>query len=76
MAVKTETIKLDTKGQADILDITDRVAALVAGSNLKDGIATIFCPSSTSALTTIEYESGALNDLKRLFDEIIDPKQH
>ena len=76
MAVKTETIKLDTKGQADILDITDRVAALVAGSNLKDGIATIFCPSSTSGLTTIEYESGALNDLKRLFDEIIDPKRH
>ncbi len=76
MAVKTETIKLDTKGHADILDITDRVAALVNGSNLKDGIATIFCPSSTSALTTIEYESGALNDLKRLFDEIIDPKRH
>lgn len=76
MAVKTETIKLDTKGHADILDITDRVAALVSGSNLKDGIATIFCPSSTSALTTIEYESGALNDLKRLFDEIIDPKRH
>jgi len=76
MAVITETIRLDTKGHADILDITDRVAALVSGSNLKGGIATIFCPSSTSALTTIEYESGALNDLKRLFDEIIDPKRH
>jgi secondary thiamine-phosphate synthase enzyme len=34
---------------------------------------TIFCPSSTSGLTTIEYESGALSDLKRLFDEIIPP---
>jgi secondary thiamine-phosphate synthase enzyme len=31
----------------------------------------VFCPSSTSALTTIEYESGAVSDLKRLFDEII-----
>jgi secondary thiamine-phosphate synthase enzyme len=36
---------------------------------------TVFCPSSTSGLTTIEYESGALSDLRRLFDEIVDPKR-
>lgn len=36
---------------------------------------TIFCPSSTSAITTIEYESGCLQDLRRLFDEILDPKR-
>ena len=32
-----------------------------------------WCPSATSALTTIEYESGALSDLQRLFDEIAAP---
>jgi secondary thiamine-phosphate synthase enzyme len=36
---------------------------------------TVFCPSSTSALTTIEFESGALSDLSRLFDEIVDPRR-
>jgi secondary thiamine-phosphate synthase enzyme len=36
---------------------------------------TIFCPSSTSALTTIEYESGCISDLRRLFDEIVDPSR-
>jgi secondary thiamine-phosphate synthase enzyme len=40
---------------------------------LQDGIVTIFCPSSTSAVTTIEYEPGAVSDLRRLFDEIIPP---
>jgi secondary thiamine-phosphate synthase enzyme len=38
---------------------------------LTSGTATVFCPSATSALTTIEYEGGALSDLRRLFDEII-----
>ena len=71
MPVKTFSIPLNTRGEADIHDITDQVARHVTQSGLKDGIVTIFCPSSTSALTTIEYESGALNDLRRLFDEIV-----
>lgn len=71
MPIKTLSIQLSTRGEADIHDITDRVAANVARSGLKDGTVTIFCPSSTSGLTTIEYESGALSDLQRLFDEIV-----
>lgn len=71
MAVHSESISLHTRGNADILDITDQIAHHIAQSGLKDGTVTIFCPSSTSALTTIEYESGALSDLRRLFDEII-----
>jgi len=71
MAVVSESINLNTTGNADIQDITDEVADLVSKSELVSGIATIFCPSATSALTTIEYESGALSDLRRLFDEIL-----
>ena len=71
MAVKTTSISLSTKGNADIHDITNQIASAVSKSGLTAGTATIFCPSSTSALTTIEYESGALSDLRRLFDEII-----
>lgn len=71
MTVKTTSLSLSTRGDADIHDITDQVANAVSKSGLKDGIVTVFCPSSTSGLTTIEYESGALSDLRRLFDEII-----
>lgn len=76
MTVKTVTINLNTKGNADIQDITNQVSQAVADSGLSDGVATIFSPSSTSGLTTIEYESGCLSDLRRLFDEIIDPARH
>jgi secondary thiamine-phosphate synthase enzyme len=71
--VVTETLQLDTRGNADMLDITRQVAEKVEGSGVNSGIVTIFCPSSTSGVTTIEYESGALADLERLFDEIISP---
>ncbi|MBN1311034.1 MAG: YjbQ family protein [Anaerolineae bacterium] len=73
--VVTKEIKLATRGNADISDITDEVAGLVRGSGLADGTVTVFCPSSTSGLTTIEYESGALSDLRRLFDEIVDSRR-
>ena len=71
MSVISESISLHTNGNADVYDITDRIASALSKSGLKNGTATIFCPSSTSALTTIEYESGAVSDLRRLFDEII-----
>jgi secondary thiamine-phosphate synthase enzyme len=76
MVVKTNNINLNTKGNADILDITDHVSRAVADSGLSDGVITVFTPSATSGLTTIEYESGCISDLRRLFDEIIDPGRH
>jgi secondary thiamine-phosphate synthase enzyme len=76
MVVKTDNIKLNTKGNADILDITDQVSRAVVESGLSDGVVTVFTPSATSGLTTIEYESGCISDLRRLFDEIIDPGRH
>jgi len=71
MPVKTFSLSLNTRGDTDIHDITEAIARQVVQSGFKDGTVTVFCPSSTSALTTIEYESGALGDLRRLFDEII-----
>jgi len=71
MPVKTISIHLSTRGNADIHNITEQIERAVSESGLKDGTVTVFTPSSTSALTTIEYESGALNDLRRLFEEII-----
>ena len=76
MTVKTESINLNTQGNADIQDITDQVSLAVQDSGLNDGVITLFTPSSTSGLTTIEYESGCIKDLRRLFDEIIDPGRH
>lgn len=76
MPVETQSLKLSTRGNADIQDITSGVTNLVRDSEIEHGIVTVFCPSSTSGLTTVEFESGCINDLRRFFDEIADPDRH
>jgi len=71
MPVITGSLTLHTQGDADVHDITRQLGQLVAGSGLGSGTLTVFCPSSTSGLTTVEYEPGAVADLKRMFEELV-----
>ncbi len=63
--VQTSRFTLSTKGFGDIKDITEEVARGLQQAGLIDGIATVFVPGSTAGITTIEYESGAVADLKK-----------
>ncbi|MCW3130597.1 MAG: secondary thiamine-phosphate synthase enzyme YjbQ [Methanophagales archaeon] len=76
MSVVTEELHFDTKGEVEIVDITDKVNSKLRESSIEDGIVTIFVPGSTGAVTTIEYEPGLLQDLpaalERLFPKGID----
>lgn len=72
MVVINSTIQIRTNGNAEIVDITDKSREEIQQSLVSDGLLTIFCPSSTSALTTIEFEPGCVKDLTRLLDEIVD----
>ena len=71
MQVKLNHIFLTTRGNTDIIDITQKVIEGVNASALTNGLVTIFCPSSTSGVTTIEYEPGVMQDLKRVFEKIV-----
>lgn len=51
--------------EGDIIDITENVQEIVSLSGVKDGLVHLFVHHSTAALTTIEFEPGVLNDLKR-----------
>ncbi len=69
--VVSKKLSLQTRGNGDTHDITGAVAQAVQQSGLTSGTVTLFCPSSTSGLTTIEFEPGAVADLKRAFEEIV-----
>jgi secondary thiamine-phosphate synthase enzyme len=73
--VHTGHIQLRTRGNTDPHDLTERIEQAVTNSGVRTGVVTIFTPSSTSALTTIEYEEGALADLRRALDQIAPPGQ-
>jgi secondary thiamine-phosphate synthase enzyme len=61
-------LERDTSAETDVLDITAGVQAEVARSAIAEGMALLHVPGSTAALTTIEFESGAVNDLKRAIE--------
>lgn len=63
---------ISTKGFTDIIDITPQVSKAVKESKVKEGICLISSPGSTAGITTIEYESGLIKDLKRAL-EIVAP---
>jgi secondary thiamine-phosphate synthase enzyme len=71
MPVKTSSISLDTRGNTEVVDLTQQVAGIIRQAGLANGIVTVFCPSSTSGLTTLEYEPGCVKDLRQLFEELI-----
>ena len=54
----------------DIHDITEDVRGAVAEWGVVEGVAVVFTPGSTAAVTTIEYESGVLDDLRRAIEQI------
>ena len=76
MTVLTVSLSFHTQGEGHIIDITNQTSQAIHESDIQNGIAALFVPSSTAALTTIEFEDGAISDFKRLFDEIINPKRH
>jgi len=69
--VKTEEIKIKTKGNCHIVDITAQVSSFVAKSAIKEGTVTVFNVGSTAAITTTEYEPGLANyDIEAAFEKI------
>ncbi|HIH69576.1 secondary thiamine-phosphate synthase enzyme YjbQ [Methermicoccus shengliensis] len=76
MSVRTEYVELSTEAGCTIYDITDEVARAVERTQLRNGMVLVFVPGSTGAITTIEYESGAIYDLaaaiERLFPQDIE----
>ncbi len=70
MALEVYHIGVNTTGKTDIIDLTPKVMETVAGSASLNGVVTLFIPGSTAALTTIEYETGVINDLKNAIERI------
>jgi len=65
----TKELRLETRVD-DIVDITDLVGEAVEGSGMRSGLAVVFVPGATGAVTTIEHEPGLLSDLHEALERI------
>ena len=70
MTVITKFIKVQSKGENDIIDLTDKISAKIKESQISNGVITVFVTGSTGALTTIEYEPGLLKDFPDMLSRI------
>ncbi|MFH0858192.1 MAG: secondary thiamine-phosphate synthase enzyme YjbQ [Candidatus Omnitrophota bacterium] len=71
MQIVTKTIKISTKGNPDLINITDEVVDILNTSKLKKGSLTVFVVGSTAAITTFEYEPGLRRDVQDFFEKLI-----
>ena len=71
MTTINSELSVCTKGEGDIVDITNQVSRGITESGLRNGVATIFVKGSTAALTTIEYEPGLLKDFPDMLNRLM-----
>ena len=71
MKVMSDSLSFSTSGFGDMKDVTQDVSQKIVDQGLKNGIVTLFVPGSTGGLTTIEFESGLVDDFSELMEKII-----
>lgn len=71
MVIYSSSIPVKTTGSLDIINISPQVEEFVSGHAICNGSAVLFIAGSTAGLTTIEFEQGAVNDLRRAIERIV-----
>lgn len=71
LKIESFSLHLTTTAGTDVLDLTALVQQQLAGADITHGLLTLFIPGSTAALTTIEFEPGVVNDLKKAIHRLI-----
>jgi secondary thiamine-phosphate synthase enzyme len=72
--VISKEITLDTRGEGDMINITNKLEEILSQTDLNSGIIVIFIPGSTAAITTIEYEPGLRKDFPEALERIVPKK--
>ena len=71
MPVCTYREQVKTRGQSEVMDITSLAGRALQKSGLKNGVLHVFVPGSTAAVTTIEFESGVIRDLRAAIERLV-----
>jgi secondary thiamine-phosphate synthase enzyme len=64
-------LEFSTEGEGDVIDLTDGVESVIRSSGVESGVATVFVPGSTAAITAMEFEPGGVHDLRAALDRLI-----
>ena len=71
MTVHGGLLRLSTRGEGDIVDLTEGVRRVLQQSQADRGVVTVFVTGSTAAVTTMEYEPGGVQDLQETLERLV-----
>ena len=70
MQARYEEFTFETRGDGDIIDLTDYAQKVVDNAGLQEGLCTVFVAHSTCGISTIECEPGCNADLNRIMERV------
>ncbi len=70
MSVYQKSFQVSTRGHTDVIDISGEVERIVRESGISQGIVNVSGRGSTVGITTLEFESGCVADLRRALDNV------
>lgn len=76
MATYSSTVQIETRGYNDVHDLTGRAEDALRRSGVQEGVMLVFTPGSTAGVTTIEFEPGAVDDLKKAIERLVPEGLH
>ena len=71
MPVETKTISVQSKGEMDVVNITENVSQAIQRSKIKSGVVNVFVSGSTASISTIEFEPNLVSDFKNIMEKIV-----
>jgi secondary thiamine-phosphate synthase enzyme len=69
--VQTAELRFSTRGDGDVIDLTDGLVGVVRSAGAEDGLVSVFVPGSTAAITSMEYEPGGVQDLSAALERLV-----
>lgn len=71
MSVHVGELRVSTRGDGDVIDLTDGIAGVVRDSGVEHGVASVFVPGATAAVTAMEFEPGGVHDLRATLERLV-----
>jgi secondary thiamine-phosphate synthase enzyme len=70
-AVRAETLSVDSEQRIQLVDLTDRVTALVRASGVREGVVSVWSLHTTCAVFINEAQTALHADIKRFLEQTV-----
>ena len=71
MAVHVGEVRVSTRGDGDVVDLTREIQGVVQSAGVEQGTVSVFVPGATAAVTAMEFEPGGVHDLQEALERLV-----